>query len=263
MLIWLHRYSIYVLMFCSVFSQASANSEIQLTATEIVVKSIDLWRGKTSYTDTEMIIHRPDWERKMKMRGWTRGMSDSLILFTYPKKDAGNANLKLGDDMWIFTPKLNRVTKLPASMMAQAWMGSDFSYNDLAKSDQVATQYTHTLLKTETLDGHKVYTIEAIPKEHAPIVWGKEIVKVRDDFIMLEDQFYDQSMELVKTLKTTEIKTFSGRPYPSIMRISRKDKPGNWTQIQTSYAWFDIDVPDAIFTQGNLKRPRPWSPPEK
>ena len=45
-----------------------------------------------------------------------------------PPMDAGNATLKLGQDTWLFNPKLNQVIKLPASMMTQSWMGSDFSY---------------------------------------------------------------------------------------------------------------------------------------
>ena len=48
---------------------------------------------------------------------------------------------KLGDDMWVFTPRLNRVVKIPFSMMASSWMGSDFSYNDLAKSDELVVHF--------------------------------------------------------------------------------------------------------------------------
>lgn len=233
----------------------------EIDAKKIVLQAIDLWRGKTSYALTEMTIHRPEWQRSMKMEGWTRGMKDSLIRFTYPPKDADNANLKLDNEMWIFTPKLNRVTKLPASMMTQSWMGSDFSYNDLAKSDQVVADYTHTLLKTAKENGYTVYWIEAIPHDDAPIVWGKEVLKIREDFVMLEDAYYDQSMQLVKTLKTLEVKTFSNRPFASKLKITRADKPDQWTQINTTQAWFDIDIPDSLFTLGNLKRPRPWQLP--
>ncbi|HEY9017161.1 outer membrane lipoprotein-sorting protein, partial [Thiomicrospira sp.] len=161
------------------------------TAAEIIEASLDLWRGDTSYSVTEMTIHRPTWQRDMRLEGWTRGMKDSLIRFVYPPRDADNATLKLDNEMWIFTPKLNRVTKLPASMMTQSWMGSDFSYNDLARSDQTLDNYTHTLVETRQQDGHKVYIIEAIPKPNAPVVWGKEVAKIRDDYVILENVFYD------------------------------------------------------------------------
>ena len=37
-------------------------------------------------------------------------------------------------------------------MMTQSWMGSDFSYNDLAKSDQLLTSYNLRLLSVKKVD---------------------------------------------------------------------------------------------------------------
>src|SRR5690606_24430816 len=93
-----------------------------------------------------------------------------------PPKDAGNATLLLGNEMWSFNPKINRVIKIPSSMMNQSWMGSDFTNNDLAKADDLVDQYTHELLRTETRNGRRVYVIEATPKPAAPVVWGREVV---------------------------------------------------------------------------------------
>lgn len=230
------------------------------TAAQIIEASLDLWRGDTSYSVTEMTIHRPTWQRDMRLEGWTRGMKDSLIRFVYPPRDADNATLKLDNEMWIFTPKLNRVTKLPASMMTQSWMGSDFSYNDLARSDQTLEHYTHTLVETRQQDDHKVYIIEAIPKPNAPVVWGKEVAKIRGDYVMLENVFYDQSMQEVKRLQTLKIEDIDGRPFPTVMRITNADKPDHWTEIRTSQVLIDIDLPDYLFTLANLQRPRPWKP---
>lgn len=230
------------------------------TAADIIEASLDLWRGDTSYSVTEMTIHRPTWQRDMRLEGWTRGMKDSLIRFVYPPRDADNATLKLDNEMWIFTPKLNRVTKLPASMMTQSWMGSDFSYNDLARSDQTLDNYTHTLVETRQQDDHKVYIIEAIPKPNAPVVWGKEVAKIRDDYVILENVFYDQSMQEVKRLQTLKIEDIDGRPFPTVMRITNADEPDKWTEIRTSQVLIDIDLPDYLFTLANLQRPRPWKP---
>ena len=136
---------------------------------ELVKDAIVYWRGKTSYSEVQMTIHRPDWQRTLSMLGWTRGENDSLVRFAAPAKDAGNATLKLGSSMWIFTPKLNKVIKLPFSMMAQSWMGSDFSYNDLAKSDQLLHDYHHQLSGQTLKDGHTIYTVTSIPNENAPL----------------------------------------------------------------------------------------------
>ena len=239
---------------------AFENQQANSVDPEVLVKSaIDQWRGMSSYGEVSMTIHRPDWQRTMTMNNWTKGEKDALIRFVAPAKDAGNATLKLKNDMWMFTPKLNQVIKLPASMMTQSWMGSDFSYNDLAKSDQLLTNFDLSLLKSEVVEGLSQYTIEAIPKPDAPVVWGKEILVIREDKVLIMERFYDQSMEPVKEMKTLKIENIGGRIYPVVMRMTNFDEPDHWTQIETHKAIFNIELPKFIFTQSNLRNPRPWS----
>ena len=116
-----------------------------------------------------MVIHRPDWERSSRLQAWTRGREDALIRFTAPAKDAGNATLKDGEKMWTFTPKLNRVIRLPYSMMSQGWAGSDFSYNDLSRTDALLHEYDLEITALEERDGHVIYTVAAIPHDTAPV----------------------------------------------------------------------------------------------
>jgi outer membrane lipoprotein-sorting protein len=231
------------------------------SADELIRKAVDYWRGDSSYIAVDMTVHRPEWERSLSMTGWTRGRQDALIRFTAPAKDAGNATLKLGQSMWIFTPKLNQVIKLPASMMAQSWMGSDFSYNDLAKSDQIINDYTHELIATETADGHEIYTIESTPKPGAPVVWGKQQERIRDDYVLLEEAFFDQDMQLVKRLEATKIGPLGGRPYPVQMRMTDLAENGYWTELDYREGVFDLALPDYLFTLSNLRNPRPWKAP--
>jgi hypothetical protein len=231
------------------------------SADDLVRGAVDHWRGDTSYMQIEMTVHRPEWERSLGMTGWTRGREDALIRFTAPAKDAGNATLKVGAAMWIFTPKLNQVVKLPASMMAQSWMGSDFSYNDLAKSDQIVTDYSHVLTATAEADGHEEYTIVSTPKPGAPVVWGKQEFKIRDDYVLLQESFFDQDMQLVKRLDTTKIGLLGGRPYSVEMRMTDVTEDDHWTLLRYGEGVFDLSLPDYLFTLSNLRDPRPWTAP--
>lgn len=223
----------------------------------IVKGAIDYWRDVSSFAVVKMTVHRPDWERTSEMRSWTRGEKDSLVRFVKPARDAGSATLKVGDDMWIFSPKLNRVIKLPFSMMAQSWMGSDFSYNDLAKSDQIIHNFTHRLVKTEKKDGHTIYTIESTPKPDAPVIWGKEVLRVRDDRILLEEEFFDQDGKPVKRLRTMDIAKLGGKLYATRMRMEKLDEKDHWTEITYTDASFGLKLPDGLFTLSNLRNPRP------
>jgi outer membrane lipoprotein-sorting protein len=214
------------------------------------------YRANTSQSTVGMTIHRPDWERSMQMKAWTRGENDALVRFIAPAKDAGNATLKSGNDTWVYNPKLNQVIKLPPSMMAQSWMGSDFSYNDLSKSEDLLTLFTHRIAATATEGGHTVWTIDCVPKPGAPVVWGKVTITLRDDEVITGETFYDQDMKPARIMTTDKIGPLGGRAYPLTMTMHPTDTPGAWTRIDTSDAQFNESLPDYLFTLSNLQNPR-------
>jgi len=226
------------------------------SAASLVKQAIEHWRDVSSYSVFDMTIHRPDWHRTMRMRIWTQGLKNSLVRVISPPKDAGNATLMRNDEMWSFTPKINRVIKIPSSMMHQSWMGSDFSNNDVSRSDDIIDQYDHTLLKTEQVDGHTVYTVQSVPHEDAPVVWGREVLRIRDDFVVLEHDFYDQEGKLVKRMVSSDIREMGGKMIAAVERMGQVDKPGEWTEIRVIEAHYGIDVPPTTFTLSNLRNPR-------
>lgn len=225
-------------------------------AAEIVRAAIDNWRGKSSYGEMTMTIHRPSWERSMSMRAWTNGSKDSLVRVTEPAKDAGNGTLMVGDNMWTYSPKVNQVIKVPSSMMSQSWMGSDFSNKDVSRSDEIVDQFDHTLLKTEVDKGHKVYEIQSVPHEDAAVVWGKEVLRIRDDNVLLSQKYYDQEGVLVKALSTLEIGTMGGRTLAVKQRMAKADTEDEWTEFVIDSVEFDLRIPASVFTLSNLRNPR-------
>ena len=225
-------------------------------AREIVRKAIDQWRGTSSQGVMTMTIHRPDWERSMSMRTWTRGEKHSLLRVTEPRRDAGNGTLMVDNSMWSYSPKVNRVIKVPSSMMNQSWMGSDFTNKDVSRADDILDQYEHTLLETEQQEEHEVYVIEAVPHEEAAVVWGREVVRIRDDFVLLEQTYYDQDDILIKTLASLEIADRGGRVVATRQRMAKADVEDEWTEIYIDEMAFDIELSDTVFTLSNLRNPR-------
>lgn len=223
---------------------------------DIVEGSFEHFRGLTSHSVVEMTIHRPTWERSMTIEAWTIGQRDSLFRITAPPKDQDNGTLKKGREMWMYNPKVNRVIKVPPSMMSQSWMGSDFSNNDLAKSDSLLTDYTHELVGQETNDGLKVYIIRSTPKPAAPVVWGMQELKIREDYILLSEIFYDEDLKPVKRMWTLEIQELGGRNFPKIWRMEKTDAEGEYTELNYRELEFDITLPKNLFTLSNLKNPR-------
>jgi outer membrane lipoprotein-sorting protein len=238
-----------------VITAAPAMAE-DVNAAELVRKAVDQYRGLSSYSEMTLIIHRPDWERSMSMRGWTRGDNNTLVRVVEPKKDAGNGTLMLESKMWTFSPKINRVIKVPSSMMGQNWMGSDFSNKDISKTTDIIDQYTHALVDQREENGHQIYTIESVPHEDAAIVWGKEVLVIRDDWILLEQQFWDQDDAMLKVMKASDIKLMSGRLVATKLRMSDVETPGQWTQMETNAIEFDLELANNLFTLSNLRNPR-------
>lgn len=237
-------------------SLAAFQAGAQNSAKDIVRAAVDQWRGVSSRGVITMTVHRPDWKRTLSLRSWTRGNDDSLVRVTKPRRDAGNGTLTIGNEMWTYSPKVNRVIRIPSSMMNQNWMGSDFSNRDISRADDIVDHYQHTLLETVRTDGREVHVIRSIPNEEAAVVWGHEILMVRDDGVLLEHAFFDQDGILVKSMVSLEIGERGGRTIATRQRMAKADAEGEWTEIHVDEMEFDLKLGDILFTLSNLQNPR-------
>lgn len=247
--------SVCVFVLVSISGQFSFAQDVP-SARAIIEGAMDNWRGVSSYTEMTMTIHRPEWQRAMSMRAWTEGDKQSLVRVTKPKKDLGNATLIKDKEMWSFAPKVNRVIKVPSSMMNQSWMGSDFSNKDISRSTEILDNYEHSLSDTEQIDGHTVYTISSVPHEDAPVVWGKEVLKVRDDHVLIEQQYWDQDDTLIKIMKVSEVVEMDGRSIAKVMRMHKIETPDQWTEVVNHTVDFDVELSSNTFTLSNLRNAR-------
>ncbi|TVQ04000.1 MAG: outer membrane lipoprotein-sorting protein [Balneolaceae bacterium] len=226
-------------------------------AAEILDRMEQVMRGDSGYSEMTMKIVRPRYEREISMRSWHLGTDYSLILITAPARDEGIAYLMRENDIWNYDPRIDRTTRLPSSMMAQSWMGSDFTNDDLVRDTDIIRDYEHTILRTEEVDGRESYVIEMIPKPGTPIVWGKVLVWVsKDDYLQLRAENYDQRFELVNTMTLDEIKELGGRTIPSRITVTPADKQNEQTVLNYRAMEFDIDIDENFFSRANMQRVR-------
>ena len=124
--------------------------------------------------------------------------------------------MKIEREMWQYVPRINRVIKIPPSMMLQSWMGSDFTNDDLVKESSVVEDYEHTLLGYETMDEGEAYKLELIPKPEAPVAWDRMLYWVRvEDYVPLRAEFFNERGERVRTMIYSDIREMGGR----VMRV--------------------------------------------
>ena len=224
--------------------------------TAIVSKAFEHMRGKTSLSVVEMTIQRPDFTRTMVIKGWTKGKSDALFFIESPPKDAGNGTLKKGRDMWTYNPKVNRAIKLPPSMMSQAWMGSDFSNDDLSKTDSLVEDFEHSITGQKEENGFRIYELTSIPHKDAAVVWGKLELSIREDGIMLREAFFDEDGLLVKEMTTGEVAELGGRLFPKVWIMRKAGETERFTQLTYQELAFDVELPPNLFSLSSLKTKR-------
>ena len=224
-------------------------------AKSIVKAAYDKMNGLSSQSEMSMTLIRPSWSRTISMKSWNKGNDYSLVLITAPAKEKGQVFLKRKTEMWNWVPKINRMIKLPPSMMMQAWMGSDFTNDDLVKMSSIVNDYNHKIISRDKYYDHDCYIIELRPIEDAAVVWGKiKIwVAVKEKYI-LKSEYYDEDFDLVNIEEFTEIKLVDNRKIPTKYIIIPKDKPGNKTVLIIKSIDFDIKISESFFSQQNMKR---------
>jgi len=230
----------------------------EISATEIVRKADEKFNGEKSGISTMvMIIVRPSWQRTVEFKSWTMGRENSITLITAPAKDLGQSFLKRSQEMWSWNPSINRLIKLPPSMMSQGWMGSDYTNDDILKESSVVTDYTHEIVGEETIDGRLCYKINMVAKENAGVVWGHQIRWIdKRELLVLKTELYDEDGYLVRTELGSEIKVMDGRVIPTRIELIPAEEKGNKTIVEIKDIKFNVTIEDSFFSQQNMKRLR-------
>lgn len=227
-----------------------------LNATEIVRKADEKFNGeKSSFSEISMTIIRPAWKRTIDFKSWSLGRDFTLTLITAPPKEAGQAFLKRGTEMWTWSPSISRLIKLPPSMMSQGWMGSDYSNDDILRESSLVNDYHHSFAGEESISGRLCYKIDMTAKEDASIVWGRQLRWIdKKDFLTLKAELYDEDGYLVRTETAFDIKVMDDRMIPTRIELVPADEPENKTVIQIREVKYNIPVEEQFFSQQNMKR---------
>jgi outer membrane lipoprotein-sorting protein len=222
---------------------------------EIIRRADEKFRGNSSRGEMSMIIERPTWSREVTLNNWTLGNHYSLIYITAPAKEEGQVFLKRNKEMWNWVPTIERMIKIPPSMMMQSWMGSDFTNDDLVRESSLAKDYSHKLLGEEKLEGYDCYKIELIPNDDAPVVWGKIIMWVsKTDYLWLKGEYFDEDGVLVNTEILLDIKMMGNRKMPTRLEMIPADKHGQKTVMIFKTIEFDVKIEESFFSQQNMKK---------
>ena len=114
------------------------------------------------------------------------------ILLTHTHKQAD-------DDQWLFLPALNRIRRIAAQNKSGSFMGSEFSYEDIAT--QELEKHTYRWLRDEACDGNDCYVIERVPVDRANSGYRRQVAWLdKEHYRTWKVDYYDRKNELLKTL---------------------------------------------------------------
>jgi outer membrane lipoprotein-sorting protein len=201
-----------------------------------------------------MEIQSKRWKRSLEAKAWSKGTDRALILILKPVKETGTATLKSEANIWNYLPKVERIIKIPSSMMMGAWMGSHFTNDDLVKESRMIRDYAIATSFEGERDGVPVWEFTLTPREDAAVVWGKIVLEVRQkDYMPTWQRYYDEDGRIVRTLTFSGYRQMDDRVVPTQMEVRPADSPDEYTRVTYGTLEFDVDLDDAFFSLRNLR----------
>jgi len=247
---------LYALISC--FFSNLAYAEQDFSDAKSIMLHIDrLWRSSSSQAQVSMTVKTRRYERTMNMEMWSKGKEKSLIVIRSPKKDRGIATLKVEENIWNYLPKINRVSKVPASMMSGSWMGSHFTNDDLVKENTYEDDFNSEISFRGSRNGKQIVEVTSLPKPDAAVVWGKIVTEIdQSNYTPVRSIYFDEENQKIRTLFFEDVQQKGERTLPMLMRMVPHDKTNEATIVRYHEILFDVTLDERLFSLKGLQKRR-------
>ena len=235
-------------------------------AASIVERSRNRIQANTTSTRFRMIITArggAQTERQIDQysKKDSNGNNRSVIVFLEPREVRGTRFLTIenrgrNNDQWIFLPSLGRVRRIAASEGSGSFVGTDFSYDDLASADRRTDLDNHRLLREERFNNRDCFVIESIPKDTS-YQYSRMIQWIdKNNYVPHKVELYDRRGAHVKTLEILQLREVQGRLSPFVTRMTTI-AAGTSTTLNVVELRYDAAIPESVFTTNYLETGRP------
>jgi outer membrane lipoprotein-sorting protein len=190
----------------------------------------------------------------VEAKTWQRGSDDSFTEYLAPAREKGTKMLKLGDQLWTYSPSTDRTILISGHMLRQSVMGSDFSYEDMMEDPLLQNMYNAKIIGEEKILDRPVWIIELTSKKEDISYDSRKAWVDKERFIILKEELYAKSGKLLKTIDIHEIKKFDGRWVATSLTYKDVLKDGDGTQMQLDEIISNERIPDYILSKASLRR---------
>jgi outer membrane lipoprotein-sorting protein len=220
-----------------------------------IVKKVDENIGSDSkIVHSRMIIHGRRASRTVEARSWIQGEKKSFTEYLAPPREAGTKMLKLGDQLWTFSPSTDRTILISGHMLRQSVMGSDLSYEDFMEDRKLTDLYAARVEGEEALEGRPCWVLELTAKAEDVAYSSRKVWVDKERFVILKEDLFAKSGKLLKRTEVKEVVPAEGRWIAK--RVVFKDmlKTGEGTEFLLDEIRFNAEIPDYIFSKASLKK---------
>jgi len=170
------------------------------------------------------------------------------ILLTHAHKDQP-------DDQWLYLPAVERVKRIAAESKSGSFMGSEFSYEDIAT--QTIEKYSYKWLRDEKLDDQECHVIERRPLDRRNSAYTRQIVWMDvENLRMFKIEYYDRRNALLKTLTFRDYRKYLGQFWRPHEMTMVNHPTGKSSQLLWSDYAFRQGLTENEFNRQNLTRIR-------
>jgi len=204
--------------------------------------------------ESTMTITGKRGSRVITSKSYTEGDKKSFTEYLSPAREQGTKMLKLGDQLWIYSPSTDRTIQISGHMLRQSVMGSDLSYEDMMEDRKLTDVYYSKVIGSEDIDGSETWLLELTAKVEDVAYARRRIWIDKEKYVPLKEELYARSGQLLKRSTMSNVIRVDGRWFPS--KIIYKDmlKQGEGTEFQVTDIKFDQEIPGYIFTKAALKK---------
>jgi outer membrane lipoprotein-sorting protein len=251
---WLYRRAVvyFLLSFALVFAAGAADApDIAKTS----FKLDDLYRSQHSRGVMRLRIVKPERTTELVMDVWTRAQNRALVVVSKPARDKGAATLRVDENLWQYLPRISRTMRLPPSMMLSAWMGSDFTNDDLVHANSFQNDFNGRVIGRAQDPAGWLLRYEA--KQGRPGLWARiDVVVNEDGSLPLQSKYYDRQGQLARTLTFSDVREFDGRKLPAKLSLQSTAHPERHTELLYDRLSFKDPVPERVFSISELEARR-------
>ena len=214
----------------------------------------DLYRSKSSTSRMEIRVVSRRTTRTLRLKAWSRGEEEVLVVIEEPAREAGTATLRVGDNLWNYLPRIARTIRVPPAMMLGPWMGTDFTNDDLVKESSLHKDFVSRVERRSEDPKGWWLTLEVKPEVVGR--WAKIEFLVSDDWLPIEERHFDRKGRLARTMRFDEVKTLGGRRLPARLVLTPTDVEGQSTELRYLEIDFDVPIADDTFSLSRLEQTR-------